>query len=132
MTGVGVEITEPESCPASTAAAAADDTLRESDLAALTSPLSNSNSSSSTMSTTLADGSVPGQVVEVELGGMYEAWLEVVVRVGLVVVRVEMSSLEVEEMVSSESAGGGRTLGVSRLSPPPPMDWGRAEPGLLG
>lgn len=35
----------------------------------------------------------------------------------------ETSSLDVEEMVSSESAGGS-TRGVSRLSPAaPPIDW---------
>ena len=45
--------------------------------------------------------------------------MEVMVLVEMV---PQMSSREVEEMVSSESAGGGRTLGVSKLSPPP-MDW---------
>lgn len=47
--------------------------------------------------------------------------MEVAVEVEVVV--PQMSSREVEEMVSSESAGGGRTRGVSRLSPLPPMDW---------
>lgn len=55
MTGVGVEITEPDCCPAS----AAEDTLRES-LRVAPSPLSGS---SATTSTTLADVRDPGQVV---------------------------------------------------------------------